>query len=52
MKMNNISKKLLAVGLASTIGFGGFMVTGVDAAWASASKTTAEATAVSKGTLV
>lgn len=52
MKMNNISKKLLAVGLASTIGFGGFMVTGVDAASASASKTAAEATAVSKGTQV
>lgn len=52
MKMNNISKKILAVGLASTIGFGALMVTGVDAASASSSNTTAESVAVSKGTQV
>lgn len=50
MKMNNISKKILAVGLASTIGFGALMVTGVDAA--SASSTTAESVAISRGTQV
>jgi len=52
MKMNNISKKILTVGLASTIGFGAFMVTGVDAASASTSNTTAQAVATSKGTQV